>query len=196
MIDWIAALKTAGVVASSLGSIWGGFKYIYKPINRKLKEQKKFKESCVVIAKEMLPNGGGSLRDKMEGLKVSIDHVLNTVVRLDQRQVSFANQSDTAIFETDAPGNTIFVNRAYCRLTGRTPDEVLGQGWKIIIHPEQREYVVDEWSSAVREMRDFDLTYDIIDTAGKLIKIHNHAYILRDIQSKTIGYMGFIRKVV
>ena len=147
------------------------------------------------ISKEIKPNGGSSLRDSVEGLKTSIDSVLATVVRLDQRQISFAHQSEKGIFESDLNGDCIFVNRAYCRITGRSPDEAFGKGWKTFISPEDRDKVVEEWYDCVKERRDFIMTFFYIRPDLSKVKVNCHAYVLRNMQGHTIGYMGFVTPI-
>lgn len=195
MIEWVKIAESSGVVAGALAAIWGIFKLAYKPTVAAIMATKEFYVNTKFLAKEMKPNGGSSLKDSVEGLKHSIDAILSTVVRLDQRQIAIANHSDKGIFEADLNGDTIFVNRAYCRICGRSPEEVLGKGWKSLVHPEERDKVVEEWYSCVKERRDFIMAYKILRSDGTTIIVDSHAYVLRDLKGQTIGYMGFISPI-
>jgi PAS domain S-box-containing protein len=189
---WTVVAQQAGIIAGAVVSVLGAIKYIWKPLKGKYKKAVAFYDTCSYLSKEVKPNGGSSMKDSVDGLKLSIDAVLATVVRLDQRQISFAHQSDKGIFESDLNGDCIFVNRAYCRITGRSPDEAFGKGWKAFIAPEDREAVVDEWYDCVKERRDFIMTYSYIRPDLTRVKVNCHAYVLRDVRGLTIGYMGFV----
>lgn len=192
MIEWVILAQKAGIVAGAVMSVMAASKYILQPLKKKYKSVTGFYDTCSFISKELKPNGGGSMRDSVEALKLSIDAVLATVIRLDQRQKSFAHQSEKGIFESDLNGDFIFVNRMYCRMTGRSPEEAYGKGWKAFIAPEDREHVVAEWYECVKERRDFIMTYHYIKPDLTKVKVNCHGYLLKDVAGQTIGYMAFI----
>jgi PAS domain S-box-containing protein len=192
MLEWMTTLQSLGTAAAALASIFGLSKYVYKPLRKKLVHLSEFYNNCSYMAKEMKPNGGSSLRDSVEGLKGSIDAILSTVVKLDQRQVAISQHNDKGIFESDQNGDFIFVNRAFCHITKRTPEEAYGRGWKVFICPEEREAVTDEWYNCVKERRDFTMTFNYLLTDGSKVKVNCHAYVLKDAKAQVIGYMGFV----
>ncbi|CAK0773764.1 hypothetical protein CCP3SC5AM1_880010 [Gammaproteobacteria bacterium] len=192
---WLKLAETLGMLATALAAIYGFVKLIYKPLINLFTGAVSFYHNCNYVAKEMKPNGGTSLKDSVEGLKHSIDAILSTVIRLDQRQIAIANHSDKGIFESDVNGDNIFVNRAYCRIFGRTIDEALGKGWKLFIHPDDRDKVVEDWYACVKERRDFVMAFKILksDSTSHLVDVH--AYVLRDLKGMAIGYMGFVTPI-
>lgn len=196
MIEWLVLAQKAGIIAGGVMSVLGAIKYIWKPLKVKYAKFSGFYDTCTYISKEIKPNGGSSMKDSVEGLKLSIDAVLATVVRLDQRQISFAHQSEKGIFESDLNGDCIFVNRAYCRITGRSPDEAFGKGWKAFISYEDREAVIEEWYACVKERRDFIMTFNFVKPDLVKVKVNCHAYVLRDLKGTTIGYMGYVLPIV
>jgi two-component system CheB/CheR fusion protein len=75
-----------------------------------------------------------------------------------ESEAKFRTLSDTApalIWFNDAEGNNQYVNQQYLEFTGMSAQEISGQRWQMIIHPEDRESVVAEFGAAVRERRPF-----------------------------------------
>jgi PAS domain S-box-containing protein len=191
-VTWVDAIKAAGEVATGVVGIWGFIKYIIRPTKKAWAKSREFCHNVNYAATEMRPNGGTSLKDSVEGLKHSIDAILSTVIRIDQKQIALANHSEKGIFEADLNGDTIFVNRAYCRMIGRTADEIIGKGWKTSVHPDDRDEVSEEWYSCVKERRDFVKTYRMLRPDNSVVTVDAHAYLLKDLKGATIGFMGFI----
>ena len=46
----------------------------------------------------------------------------------------------------DPEGRCIYVNGRWCELTGRTDDEVLGESWEEVVHPDDRQRVRESWA--------------------------------------------------
>jgi PAS domain S-box-containing protein len=191
-MDLVTLGTNIGVVGTALASIWGGIKYIYGPLKKAYTKAVQFYNNCEFLVSEIKPNGGSSLKDSVEGLKRSIDSMLSTVVRLDQRQIAISNHSDKGIFESDINGDCVFVNRAYCRIFDRNSEEALGKGWKTFIHPEDRDGVIEEWNSCVKENRDFVFVYKTLRPDNSVVTVDVHAYVLRDLKGQNIGFMGFV----
>ncbi len=58
---------------------------------------------------------------------------------------SLALSSPTGIFQQNAQGECIYVNQRWQDITGYTAEEALGQGWRRIVHPDDRARLrVDE----------------------------------------------------
>jgi PAS domain S-box-containing protein len=60
-----------------------------------------------------------------------------------------ADVSPVGIFSADPAGLTTFVNRRWCEISGLTPDQARGDGWRAALHPEDRARVVRGWVEAV-----------------------------------------------
>lgn len=110
----------------------------------------------------------------------------------EQRFQLLAMQAPVGIFHTDAAGLYTFVNDRYCELTGIEPDAALGDGWREIVHPEDRERVVDEWRSAANAGRAFALEYRMRSLAGATIWVDGKAEAVRDAKGAVTGYIGSV----
>lgn len=140
------------------------------------------------IKYQLVPNGGGSLRD-------AIDRIEARQIIHEQRHKLIHMDSPFAIFETDADGNSIHVNRTYCRWTGRSAEELQGNGWFNVLAPESRSAVFNEWASAMEQSREFSMEYSIIAIAGAKILVRCNAFPMFDSKCRLSGWMGIICKV-
>jgi PAS domain S-box-containing protein len=62
---------------------------------------------------------------------------------------TICENSPVGIFMMDEESNLTYINRAGRRITDRSLEEVAGQRWREIIHPEDRERVKGEWETLV-----------------------------------------------
>lgn len=146
---------------------------------------KKFNKIYAIIEKELQPNGGSSMRDAIKRLEL-MAHAENS------RFKTWMTFFPYPVFETNPNGYCIYVNRAYLNFTGRNLDEVVGNGWIINVHPEDREEVHESWSSAVNDKREYCLTYRFLDKDNNTRKVHVHACPSLNHEKEVIGYIGII----
>src|SRR5262249_31428666 len=52
---------------------------------------------------------------------------------------TLASHAPVGIFTSNLKGESLFVNGAWCAMTGLKPEEALGQGWLKAVYPEDRE---------------------------------------------------------
>ena len=188
-------ILTAGGVAGGLISIYK-LGQILKPYvkrifdsmfgTRKLLEQlnKRLEE----IQKEVRPNGGSSMRDV-------INRVEAMILIQDQRQRAMVADAEHGIFEADASGRCTHVNRTYCRLVGRTPQELLGYGWINSVAAEDRERVDREWAQAIAEEREFESEYTAVTPDGEEKRVIARSVKMSDMNGRAIGYFGTVKPV-
>lgn len=96
------------------------------------------------------------------------------------------------IWQSDTLGLCVHVNLSYRDTLGYQFSEVSGLQWKQVIHPADKEMVYEEWDSAVRDQRPFDLRYRWISKTGKVIPVHAHASVLHDANGKIAGWVAFV----
>lgn len=138
------------------------------------------KKTSEELRSQWSPNGGSS--------------PLDLLYLLAARQGAQDNDDDRPSWETDAQGRCKWVNAAYVRHTGRLPDEVTGSGWINAVHPEDRDWVREEYAAAVAEDRDFEATYRLWDhRSGTAYTVAAHDYRLRAPDGRTIGRRGRAR---
>lgn len=106
-----------------------------------------------------------------------------------------ASQAPVGIFQSDAGGNTTFVNDHWCKLTGLTAVEAYGKGWVNAIHPDDRPGIVAGWGDAVRENTSSSAEYRFLHKDGTVVWVHGNAVERRDSAGKLLGYIGTVTDV-
>lgn len=135
------------------------------------------------IEKELMPNGGMSLRD-------SVDWIRRSQTVQDRTHEALLDMHDDPWFKSDPTGKCEWINRAYLKLTGKAIDEARGNGWLSCIHPEDREAVFTEWKRAVEQNRNFEMTYRVLDKDHRPVRVDGQAKVLRDHRGDIIGFIG------
>jgi PAS domain S-box-containing protein len=78
--------------------------------------------------------------------------------RLRESEAKFRILSETApalIWFDDAEGNCQFVNQQYVDFSGKTLDQLKGQGWQLILHEEDSSAYLSDFAEATRAQRPF-----------------------------------------
>lgn len=108
---------------------------------------------------------------------------------------ALATHSPVGIFQTDALGNSLFVNERWAEITGLSPDRVLGKTWAIALHPHDSDRVVGEWNRSLEEDREFDLEYRILKPMGGVIWVSGRAVPLKDERGNVSGHLGTVTDI-
>ncbi len=109
---------------------------------------------------------------------------------------TLADHSPTGIFHADALGRTVYVNRAWCDISGLTPEEALGDGWQSAIHPEDRQQKLAEWQQAVATGAPVGGgEYRLCLRDGTEKWVVGQAVALRDADGEVSGYVGTLTDI-
>lgn len=139
----------------------------------------------VQMAAELQPNGGGSVRDKIDGIVRKLE--FQAAARRTLADVS----TPIAFYECDAAGRCTYVSQRWTEITGLSNAEAEGFGWLGGIHRDDREAVEKEWKAAVEQKREFDLAYRMVDRHGNETRVHGQARMFRDDAGRYIGALGY-----
>lgn len=148
---------------------------VIKPLIRLLKHQDEFKDSIELIRKELMTNGGNSLKDAVIDLR-QVCHRIETRQRIgEQRTKASMHYSHAALFETDADGRLIWNNSNFCRLfKEHSTDFIEGYDWLSFINEDDREDFLHEFKSCLHMNRKFSRETTTCD--GIRIKMIGYPY--------------------
>jgi len=137
------------------------------------------------IEAELRPNGGSSIRDVID--------------RIEAKQAGFEayltaqmNLQKLAILRTDAKGKLTAINRHYQKLLGVSLQEVEGDGWINVLHPDNREKIIEKWQNAINSQIEFSEDIHYITSDGKDFWAHSHVYREISARGQVLGYLGVI----
>lgn len=108
---------------------------------------------------------------------------------------SLTEVSPVGIFFTDAEGNCIQVNSAWCEIAGLSPREALGRGWVRAIHPKDLERVATLWDESARNNQPFYAEYRFCTPQGKSTWVIGRASAKTAADGTTEGYIGTITDI-
>lgn len=194
MWNWILEHIEISFDVVAIAIIASGFaiafhRKIVLPIIRGAKKFGDTKFKIDKIYSELSPNGGASIRDAVNRIEIRL-------VAVEQRQNLYLMESPQGIFETDASGRVISVNRTYCRMTGRTERELFGMNWVNAILPEDRDRVMTNWESSVEECMEFICKFNMIHSDNQIFTVSTIAYPMENqVTGEIIGWMGTVNKI-
>jgi PAS domain S-box-containing protein len=106
-----------------------------------------------------------------------------------------ADVSPVGIFSSDPQGRTIFVNRRWCEIAGLTPEQAMGDGWQVALHPEDRDRVATAWAEAVREGESSAAEFRFVRPDGTVTSLVGQSRAQLQPDGSIVGYVGTITDV-
>ena len=183
----LSLIQNYAIYLAAISAIISGVIVIYKkaikPMVRAISNLYKTMEKIDKIFDELTPNGGTSIKDK-------IDHIDINLSLFQQVQEAMAADTKAALFRTDSLGNCVYVNRTYTRTVGLNVSEILGHGWQNAIAEEDREKVVAEWYKSVKENREYSQEFRFETPDGVQTRCKCRSYKLVDSRGELLGYWG------
>ena len=178
-------LKVLALIATAIPFILLIWKRGFCPIASAIREVVEVFGLVRDIAEITLPNGGSSIVDK-------IDSISETLHIQQQRYKLLVHDLDIPLSETNAEGLCIWANIAHGRLTGRSPEELLGTNWINAVYKADRKPLMDGWMEAVKYGREFQFDYTIIHTDGTEIPVSARTFPIFDTKGKINTHMVII----
>lgn len=186
--DIADALKVITGVGGSVTIIWkvaGWMRDVQSSLN--------------AVKKEVLPNGGSSMSDRVNRNSEVVSNILPALERIEEstlRTEAVIRARDLAspwpVFEADTNGNFKWVNPALSALLGLGPDQVQGKGWLRGVHPEDANRVNVEWYDACADVRDFGEFFRLQNVqTGEVTRVYCRAHQLK-VRDKLIGFVGML----
>ena len=179
------------IIISLISLIGSGFKVfykLYKSFKNEINDRKQLSERIKVIFDEVTPNHGTSLKYKINRIEQSTMNNEKIIQIIGDRQKWILDKQQIPIFESDEHGMCTWANDAYLELLKRDSTEVLGNGWRNFIHEDDRERIVAEWESAVKEDRSSQSTYRMVNKDGVIYNVECYAT-----KHRGNGYSGNIK---
>ncbi|MCG8421001.1 MAG: PAS domain S-box protein [Proteobacteria bacterium] len=110
-------------------------------------------------------------------------------------KAALAEASPVGIFQTDAHGACLYVNKRWCEIAGLSAEEAAGDGWVRGLHDHDRERVIKAWNTAVHENCRFRLEYRFQHRDGRIAWVVGQAVATRDQRGDVREYIGTITDI-
>jgi PAS domain S-box-containing protein len=92
----------------------------------------------------------GSLNTELKRQNEQLAELAQALRENEKRLRMIAENVPNVLFEADPSGAVTYLSAAWTRLTGRSMEEGLGEGWADFLHPDDRAQVTAIWAEAVR----------------------------------------------
>lgn len=186
---WFDLIIAGAAVCVIIGSLFKWVIPAVKSIQARLHDVK-------FIAEELRPNGGQSTKDKINNLDGNVSALRHRAEKIDARQWAIVSSLNQPTWESDATGLAIRANASLLELIGRGQDDLVGNGWSNILAPEDASRVWKEWTLAVKQLRTFELTYDVVNAiTKKRYRVHAVAVPYFDSERRPHGWIGVYNDV-
>ena len=99
-------------------------------------------------------------------------------------------------FETSLKGKLLFINEAFCTLTGYSRERVIGKHYSLFAPPKTAKYISDAYREIYKTgKRSRLMAYEYITGDGTIKSFEQSVSVVRDPQNKPIGFRGVIRDI-
>lgn len=194
ILDYILTiLNVVLAVAAIAGMLFSIFKYVIPAWIRIGNSLKKID----TIDAELRPNGGSSLRDRVDGLVIKVSEVADGLELADARAWAIVSTAKNPTWESNDIGECVRANSAYLELVGRSRDDIAINGWENIIHKDDQMRVWREWNDAVKQRRTFESSYRIINhVSNAVFTVDGKGTPIINRSGKVCGWIGTYNNVV
>ncbi|MBD2577012.1 PAS domain S-box protein [Oscillatoria sp. FACHB-1406] len=110
---------------------------------------------------------------------------------------SLSENSPVGIFRMNAEGRCTYTNPRCQAICGYTFDEALGEGWLQFIHPEDREWLMRDWSQTLSSQQQFSAEVRYVHQDGTIhfAQMRTSTLSMTSSSSKLIGHVGTVEDV-
>lgn len=112
-----------------------------------------------------------------------------------QRYQTLTEVAPAGIFHTDASGYTTYVNPRWCRISGMSAGEALGNGWLNAVHKDDKAGVISGWDAATKKSDLSFSEYRFVRPDGSIAWVLGQAIPERDTENRIVGYVGIITDI-
>lgn len=122
-----------------------------------------------------------------------ITEMVQTLRESEQRFRTLSQSVPAVIFQTDAAGQTVYINDRWEELSGQPEKETLGVGWAGLIHPDDHSRVMGEWRRAASQGLPYRMEHRFVHAkTGGVIWTSVEARPLTRPDGGFIGYVGVL----
>lgn len=164
---------------------------IIKPLIHLLKNQDYFKNSVEQIRKELITNGGNSLKDSIINLGNTCSRIERRQKVIEQRTKAALHYSNVALFETDVDGRLVWNNIHLCNLTKNSGENLEGYDWLNFIDEDDRQELMKDFYSCIQMNKKLNRQTKMVD--GKKIRMIGYPY--RISEDKHGGFLISISEI-
>lgn len=177
-------------VAAGFGFFWRlivipVWKKTIIPMLKFLSSHEDLVASIDIIKKEVLPNGGNSLKDNVTSLNFTCQRIEERQKVIEQRSRIALQYHNQPLFETNQEGHLLWSNEEFYNLVCDDIEDLHGFNWINYVLFSDRDNFIKEFKSCSDMCRKFE--FETFSSDGKKIKFNGTPYKINE-----SSHMGFI----
>ncbi len=176
----VAATATFCGLAYKVGSV------VFRNAKKQIGSLQEDRAMLRVVFKEVTPNHGTSIKDQISSLDKSIVRNNELTEKIFHRQRWLMENHKSAVFEATSDGLFAWVNEEFAHFFGKSAVLFVGNGWKNIVHQDDRHRVEEHWNSCVRDKIDIEICFKAYTSSKDVITVKLIA------NKSESGYIGSI----
>ncbi|MBV9033333.1 MAG: PAS domain S-box protein [Acidobacteriaceae bacterium] len=95
----------------------------------------------------------------------------------------------------DPDGRVLTFSQHWVELTGLSREQLLNEGWKSVVHPEDLPLMVKAWEHALRTGDPYDVEHRVRTVSGEYCWMRSRAYPRRDSSGRIVKWYGTIEDI-
>ncbi|MCG6185811.1 PAS domain S-box protein [Maribellus maritimus] len=108
----------------------------------------------------------------------------------EQRYRIMGESVDYGVWATDAEGKTIHISESFCKMVGKSFEEIQDFGWIDTLVPEQQQEVMDLWMASVNTGDRFEHEHKFLTKDGELKMVLAIGMPIKDDNDKIVSWAG------
>jgi PAS domain S-box-containing protein len=124
------------------------------------------------------------------GLEARIAERTSALSRQEQLYRALSEQAPEVVWNTDAAGDIVYLNRAWYDLVGGEPRDWMGRGWLRRVHPDDADEVQRNWEQSRRSLQAYSGTRRILAADGTYHTMSYKAAPIVDERGKVTSWVG------
>ena len=140
---------------------------------------------------EQLQSLNASLEQKVEARTDELRREMEVRRESEQQYRTLADSGQALIWSTDTDKLCNYVNKAWLDFTGCILEQVVGNGWTDVIHPDDLRRGLDVYKSSFDRHEKFSMDYRLRRHDGEYRWIQNDGCPRYNSAGKFIGYIGY-----
>ncbi len=137
-------------------------------------------------------NPDGTLREWV-GMNIDITEKKRVEAALRESEAHFRMIGETIpqlVWVSRPDGHVEFANQHWHEYTGTTSEEVTGEGWRMLLHPEDREQAWESWQRSLRNGEPYEVEYRFRRSDGEYRWFLARALPVRDARGRVTRWFG------
>jgi PAS domain S-box-containing protein len=107
----------------------------------------------------------------------------------------FVDLTPHIAWTADPKGNLTLLPKKLQTLTGATAEDLIGQGWRAMVHPDDLPAVLDAWRRALATGEPYLVEFRGLRADGAFVWMRSQAYAARDAHGAVTGWYGLSENI-